>query len=136
MVTNWLGQEIEVGSFVYRGARAGNTSSYKIGVVTKIKEDKVTVKWGAEAPYSDTNYAWFNNQRIDLDIPALWSVGGSGTSHKNTLVVLSEKEYKYAVCRGNAAADAYADVRNLKIPASDAKIHFEHLFQKYTEEYK
>jgi hypothetical protein len=136
VITNWLGQNIEVGSYVYRGARAGNTSSYKIGRVTKIKGDKVTVKWGAEAPYSETNYAWFNNQRVDLDIPALWSVGGSGTSNKNTLVVMSEDEYKYAVCRGNAAKDAYEAVRNLKIPVSDARLYFDELFQRYMWEFK
>jgi len=135
MVTNWLGQNIEVGSYVYRGARSGNTSSFKIGVVAKIKGDKVTVKWGAEAPYSDVNYVWFNNQRIDLEIPALWSAGGNGTSHKNTLVVLSEREYRYAVCRAKAAMEAYSDVKNLKIPASDAKMYFDDLFQRYLEEW-
>lgn len=30
---NWIGQEIKVGTPVYRGARDGNSSSFKVGVV-------------------------------------------------------------------------------------------------------
>ena len=42
-ITNWLGQELTVGSKVYRGARDGNTSSFKVGVVTKLAP--FTVNW-------------------------------------------------------------------------------------------
>lgn len=44
---NWLGQDIEVGSIVYRGAREGNTSSYKVGRVLEVRPEraKVTVQW-------------------------------------------------------------------------------------------
>ena len=42
-ITNWLGQELTVGSKVYRGARDGNTSSFKVGVVTKL--EPFTVNW-------------------------------------------------------------------------------------------
>lgn len=50
-VKNWLGQDIEVGSVVGRGARAGNTSDFKIGVVTKVSPDKekVSVAWKYES---------------------------------------------------------------------------------------
>jgi len=45
-VKNWLGQEIEVGSLVYRGARDGNTSSFKVGRVISIPEGKSPrVEW-------------------------------------------------------------------------------------------
>lgn len=40
---NWLGQKLHVGDHVYRGARDGNSSSFKVGVVTKL--DKFTVNW-------------------------------------------------------------------------------------------
>lgn len=38
--TNWLGQTVgEVGAYVCRGARDGNTSSFKIGIVEKVSVD-------------------------------------------------------------------------------------------------
>ena len=43
---NWLGQKLEVGSLVYRGARDGNTSSFKVGIITKINPNETArVKW-------------------------------------------------------------------------------------------
>lgn len=42
---NWLGQDIKVGSPVYRGARQGNTSEYKVGIVESIKGNKIRVNW-------------------------------------------------------------------------------------------
>lgn len=41
---NWLGQDIEVDSYVYRGSRDGNTSSYKVGVVVDLNKDKEKIK--------------------------------------------------------------------------------------------
>lgn len=41
---NWLGQEIVPGSVVYRGARDGNSSSFKVGVVRTVDEDKHTAR--------------------------------------------------------------------------------------------
>lgn len=50
MMKNWLGQELEVGTVVYRGARDGNTSSFKIGVIRKMSLDKAPrVEWIAES---------------------------------------------------------------------------------------
>jgi len=34
---NWLGQEIEIGDHVYKGARAGNTSDYRVGEVIDLR---------------------------------------------------------------------------------------------------
>ncbi|WNN94684.1 hypothetical protein SEA_PHREDRICK_104 [Streptomyces phage Phredrick] len=47
---NWLGQDVKVGSVVFRGARQGNTSSHKIGVVESINEEtrKARVAWKYE----------------------------------------------------------------------------------------
>lgn len=43
---NVWGQEIVVGSLVYRGARQGNSSEYKIGVILTMAEGKAPrVKW-------------------------------------------------------------------------------------------
>lgn len=44
---NWAGQEIKVGSVVWRGARDGNSSTFKIGVVEKLNSTtgRPTVKW-------------------------------------------------------------------------------------------
>lgn len=47
---NWLGQDVKVGSVVFRGARQGNSSSHKIGVVESLNEKtrKVRVAWKYE----------------------------------------------------------------------------------------
>ena len=47
---NWLGQEIKVGDIVYRGARDGDSSSFKIGTVIKVYPDKqkARVEWSVE----------------------------------------------------------------------------------------
>ena len=47
---NWLGQDVKAGSVVFRGARQGNSSSHKIGVVEYVNEEtrKVRVAWKYE----------------------------------------------------------------------------------------
>jgi hypothetical protein len=42
---NWLGQRIKVGDVVWRGARDGNTSSFKVGRVIESENDRVRVHW-------------------------------------------------------------------------------------------
>lgn len=44
---NWTGQKFRVGDHVWRGARDGNTSTYKIGTIVRLMPDKgkVTVEW-------------------------------------------------------------------------------------------
>ena len=85
---NWLGQDIQVGSIVYRGARAGNTSEYKVGVVESLDEDKgkARVHWRFD-PYS---YFWRtdpagNRERIKS---AVGRMDGRGSPDINSLVVL------------------------------------------------
>jgi len=41
---NWLGQEITVGDIVYRGAREGDGSSFKVGEVIKVDPAKRTAR--------------------------------------------------------------------------------------------
>lgn len=45
MIINGWGQEIRVGDFVYRGARLGNGSEFKAGLVQEIKDGKPVVNW-------------------------------------------------------------------------------------------
>ncbi|QGH78302.1 hypothetical protein SEA_TRIBUTE_122 [Streptomyces phage Tribute] len=44
---NWLGHEIEVGAVVFRGGKQGTSSSFRVGVVDDINEEKRTarVEW-------------------------------------------------------------------------------------------
>lgn len=44
---NWLGQELHPGDFVYRGAREGNGSEFRLGDVVSVDEvkNKVQVLW-------------------------------------------------------------------------------------------
>ncbi|QNJ57143.1 hypothetical protein L3Y21_gp126 [Gordonia phage Rabbitrun] len=46
---NWLGQYFSVGNRVCRGARDGNTSSFKVGIVEGVNAEKrnVRVHWVA-----------------------------------------------------------------------------------------
>lgn len=45
---NWLGQELGPGDLVYRGARDGNTSSFKVGVIVSVSAGKARVLWKYE----------------------------------------------------------------------------------------
>ncbi|AXQ64465.1 hypothetical protein L3Y19_gp122 [Gordonia phage Neville] len=49
-IQNWLGQYFSVGNRVCRGARDGNTSSFKVGIVVGINAEKrnVRVHWVAK----------------------------------------------------------------------------------------
>lgn len=41
---NWLGHEIEVGAVVFRGGKQGTSSSFRVGVVDAIDEQKRTAR--------------------------------------------------------------------------------------------
>ncbi|PBC38490.1 hypothetical protein CJ179_38490 [Rhodococcus sp. ACS1] len=46
---NWLGQDIQEGTFIGRGSRDGDHSSYRIGRVKALKDKgAVSVRWIAE----------------------------------------------------------------------------------------
>lgn len=92
---NWLGQDIEVGSWVYRGARDGNTSKYKIGKVTKVNDDtrKATVEWYAEP----VEIQVIDNNDFVTSVSAVrksgWYRGAErpkGTSDIDTMVVIDD----------------------------------------------
>lgn len=50
---NWLGQELRIGSVVYRGARDGNTSTFKIGIIESFAASGKTarVEWHFESSW-------------------------------------------------------------------------------------
>ena len=45
---NWLGHPIEPHDIVYRGAREGNSSSFRVGIVLAVGPRKVRVRWCVE----------------------------------------------------------------------------------------
>lgn len=57
---NWLGQKIAVGDVVGRGARDGNSSSFKLGVVDAIDDKGVRVHWLYEKCVR-----WVRDSRLD-----------------------------------------------------------------------
>lgn len=61
---NWLGHDIVEGAVVFRGGKKGTSSSFRIGIVDLVREDKATarVDWQWEAGmrhiwFGDTYYA-------------------------------------------------------------------------------
>jgi hypothetical protein len=87
---NWLGQTLEVGSYVYRGARDGNSSAFKIGIITKItseKNGKARVKWIA-------TYGTYANPKMDSPRNRSWGAveikDSSGSPDLDSLVLLPQ----------------------------------------------
>lgn len=85
---NWLGQEILPGSVVYRGAREGNSSSFKVGVVRTVNEDKRTAR--VDWKFRPGGY-WYrtdaagNNERLTSGVT---QVEGAGSPDINSLVLI------------------------------------------------
>jgi hypothetical protein len=44
-VRNFLGQVFQPGDYVFRGARDGNSSSFKFGIVQKVTSNSIGVNW-------------------------------------------------------------------------------------------
>jgi hypothetical protein len=75
MKNSW-GQEIEVGSVVYRGARQGNSSEYKVGVVESLKPGKPPrVRW-----HFESTVQWIRVDGEQVLVPAIWKIGNSAGS--------------------------------------------------------
>lgn len=84
MKNSW-GQEISNGTLVYRGARLGNGSEYKLGEVVSIKDGKPRIKWLFRA-----NTRWINVDGNLVSVPYVYEVngGGLGTPSVEGLVVV------------------------------------------------
>jgi hypothetical protein len=87
---NWLGQTLEVGSYVYRGARDGNTSTFKLGIITKmtpVKNGKARVKWIA-------TYGSYRKPKMDdpwhRESGAIEIKDSSGSPDLDSLVLLPQ----------------------------------------------
>lgn len=79
--TNWLGDEFKVGDWVYRGARQGNSSEYKVGEVTKVDDKGVQVHWR----YAPT-YVWSGDYTDAVRIAH--GLDNKGRPDVNSLVLL------------------------------------------------
>lgn len=99
---NWLGQEILKGDVVYRGARDGDSSSFRIGVVDLVRHEKGTarVEWrwvgSTSGVWDARNYDthWEDPNRYSVSGPDKYS-GGKGTSDVNTLVKMDSGMLEY-----------------------------------------
>lgn len=104
---NWLGQEIEQGTVVYRGARSGNSSIFIIGVVMDVIEEnrKARVDWKY---FQDT--LWISSSpgnRYRINYPGTTSA--KSTLSIDTLVVTDVAVFDNAALRYQLAHDAYTN---------------------------
>lgn len=84
MKNSW-GQELKVGSVIYRGARKGNSSEYKVGVVESIKNDKPRVKWLFQ---SYTRWVRIDGELVSIPYAHKFGKGSSGSPSVDGLVVV------------------------------------------------
>lgn len=78
---NWVGQDIDVDTVVYRGGRQGDSSSFRLGVVKAIDTSKRTAR--VEWKYVPSRITvWFGEKYWDRD-PRDYSVAG-GASEAST----------------------------------------------------
>lgn len=85
MRNSW-GQEIKVGDVVYRGARAGTTSEYRVGVVESLKPGKnPRIKYLFES-----SIKWIHVNGDYVSTPSIWkpSRSSSGSPTIESLVVV------------------------------------------------
>lgn len=99
---NWLGQDIREGDVVYRGARQGDTSSFRIGIVDLVREDKGTAriewKWvgSTTGVYNRIKYTRFYDDPDSYTVPGPHAYsGGKGTSSVDTLVRMEPEMLDY-----------------------------------------
>lgn len=89
---NFLGQQFQVGDAVWRGAREGNSSSFKAGHVAKVGRDSITVSW-----LWTRGHVWLTNpasgMRIGVDIP--WALRSTGTVKDVNSLVLVDDDFSY-----------------------------------------
>lgn len=97
---HWLGIEIKPGMAVWRGARDGNSSEYRVGRVLKVNKDKATVEW-----VGVNHILYFHNSGTSEHIETVKRMGYSWGPEKPTLcdiqglVPISEELYKQAKAR-------------------------------------
>ncbi|MGY1896185.1 hypothetical protein [Nocardia gipuzkoensis] len=98
---NWLGQDIKVGAIVGRGARDGNTSSFKVGRVLALNEDKRTARihWLHEPGLirrRDDEGRWVRLDQTERKAVTTWSGKPSiGSPDIDTLFVLDTSTFDF-----------------------------------------
>ena len=113
---NWLGQMLEVGDAVYRGAREGNGSTYKVGFVSKLNEDtqKVTVTWlyepGNKWIKEDVHQLRLVTQTVPCPVRTGYKLPSVGTSNVNTLVQIDWSVVGWVEEQMNLSAEEYGFV--------------------------
>ena len=118
---NWLGQEIEAGCVVYRGARQGDSSSFRIGVVELVREKGTArVKWlwtnSSQGIWRrrQYEYSYMDPEHYVVPGPAQYRYG-KGSVDVNTLVKVDDSMLEYLEKRHALIEQA----RELEIPKSD-----------------
>jgi hypothetical protein len=113
---NWLGQEINVGGYVYRGARQGDSSEYKIGIVTKVTEStrKVTVKWFARP----SSISLYGDQGKVIKVGVVGYVDSSGTSDIDTMISVPPEVAEFARVSAEIHRAAVNNLPKMKDPAA------------------
>jgi hypothetical protein len=94
---NWLGQTIKVGSLVYRGAREGNTSSYKVGIVEKITERQQSGYGSDYIARVNWRFApglWFKGQGFGSE-KVVYSQNTYGSPDLNTVVLIDDSVWNF-----------------------------------------
>ena len=86
---NWAGQEIKPGVTVWRGARDGNTSSFKIGTVVGVNEDKgvAKVNWLFEEVWNYWPEQYLNKREYE-NLIRVQRMDSTGSPSIDTLAVI------------------------------------------------
>jgi hypothetical protein len=112
---NWLGQDIVEGDVVYRGAREGDSSSFRIGIVDLIRDEKRTARVIWHWVGSSTGVWNRNLFQGHYDDPKRYTVpgphayrGSKGTSSIDTLVKMDPAMLK-SVTKRAAMIEAARD---------------------------
>lgn len=84
MIVNAWGQELKVNTFVYRGARLGNSSEFKAGVIESIKDGKPRVLWMYRG-----STRWININSNKVSVPFVYEIERSngGSPSVESLIV-------------------------------------------------
>lgn len=113
-VENWLGQKIRVGDWVYRGAREGNGSSFKIGKVDRITDGRVRVRWHFIPGFFGDIKKYFPRERWD-GLVEVQKVNTVGSPAVESLVILDNVDTDRLENDANRWGMLQAELRNRQL---------------------
>jgi hypothetical protein len=117
---NWLGHDIVEGAVVFRGGKQGTSSSFRVGVVELLREEKATarVQW----KYTAGMRTIFLTEAYDYRDDRNYRVNGPNKAHTqktnypiNDLVRLDDNTLKYLEQRDKLITAAL----HYKVPEKD-----------------